>query len=237
MFFDTSSIGAADVDMADSQADKFSSKRPNRKREFLASPFGNEISIGTMNIPIHVKIGRTTFPPNLPPQSIQQHTTMSTLSPHKRARLAQAGSAVSSPFALPSSSTAARPTPPAPQALSSLAAFSTMSPAESFSPFYQAANTQGTGIGLGTAFGTPYAGGGSAATSPISTALFHGSKVLSNIQPSGALPSSSAAKELTSITSVPQQDSPQHLRLALQHLQDTLLVALEAEAKSYFDAV
>lgn len=161
---------------------------------------------------------------------------MSTPSPSKRPRAAQATSAAPSPFAFHSAHMAARPTPPAPPPMSSLAAFSTMSPADSLSPFNHATSGLGSGVGLGTAFGTPYAGG-SAATSPISTALFHGSKVLSNIQPSDHLPSSSVNKQPAPSAAVPQQGSPQHLRLALQHLQDTLLATLETEAATYFDAV
>ncbi|KAJ1023906.1 hypothetical protein NDA13_004740 [Ustilago tritici] len=105
-----------------------------------------------------------------------------------------------------------------------------------------------------------YAGnshGAMTAASPISAALAHGSRVLSNIQaspmygtpmmmnqpypPRFAIQPQQAQQQQngagSKVQTAPQPGSPEYLEFALHHLQTTLLARLEAEAEIYFDAV
>lgn len=99
--------------------------------------------------------------------------------------------------------------------------------------------------------------GAMTAASPISAALAHGSRVLSNIQaspmygtpmmmnqlypPRFAIQAQQAQQQQngagSKVQTAPQPGSPEYLKFALQHLQTTLLARLEAEAEIYFDAV
>lgn len=129
-----------------------------------------------------------------------------------------------------------------------------MSPVDSFSP----ANPEAYPLTGFTPYNTTspaYAGAmtqpGMSAASPISAALAHGSRVLSNIQPSPMYGTPSISQpypgrfvgqqqqqqQQQRPPASPQPGSPEYLRLAIQHLQTTLLTRLEAEAESYFDAV
>lgn len=135
-----------------------------------------------------------------------------------------------------------------------------MSPADAFSP----APVDSYGM---TGF-TPYsttspaymAGATGNAASPISAALAHGSRILSNIQagspfynagttpmpmmvPPQAYPNRIMPMQMGQqmqqprAPAVPQPGSPEYLTLALHHLQTTLLARLEADADAFFDAV
>ncbi|KAJ9479709.1 hypothetical protein PHBOTO_003201 [Pseudozyma hubeiensis] len=197
----------------------------------------------------------------------------STPSPSKRPRIptsSAAASATASPFTAATS----RPTgqrsvgPSGTSATPAPIVGLGMSPMDTYSP------APGTSDAYGISGFTPYsttspayaAGGMASAASPISAALAHGSRVLSNIQaPSpffhnGATPmlpqqgyarypplqSNLAVAQQGAATSQagttkppqtsPQQGSPEYLRLALHHLQTTLLAKLESEAEAFFDA-
>ncbi len=131
-----------------------------------------------------------------------------------------------------------------------------MSPVDSFSP------VPGT-VDAYTGF-TPYsttspayaAGAGMTAASPLSTALAHGSRILSGIQASpfyhpgaGSVPfahhqgrsvpgiQQAPQQPQRQSDGTPQQGSPEYLKAALQHLQTTLLARLESDAEAFFDAV
>ncbi|GAC96803.1 expressed protein [Pseudozyma hubeiensis SY62] len=198
----------------------------------------------------------------------------STPSPSKRPRI-PTSSAVASATASPFTASTSRPSGPRSVGPSGTSANPApiiglgMSPMDTYSP------APGTSDAYGISGFTPYsttspayaAGGLASAASPISAALAHGSRVLSNIQASspffhnnGATPmlpqhgyarypplqSNLAIAQQGASTSQPgttrpqqtspQQGSPEYLRLALHHLQTTLLAKLESEAEAFFDA-
>lgn len=193
-----------------------------------------------------------------------------TPSPSKRPRLPTTSSAVASATASPFAGTArlsnGGPRSVGPSGTSAIVGLG-MSPMDTYSP------VPGTVDAYGMSGFTPYsttspAYGGSAmasAASPISTALAHGSRVLSGIQaaspfysgvmqtmpqqmyPGRYLPGmqpnlpmqQQAASQATAskpAATKPQPGSPEYLRAALSHLQTTLLAKLESEAEAFFDA-
>ena len=108
-------------------------------------------------------------------------------------------------------------------------------------------------------------GGGMNAASPISAALAHGTRVLSGIQAgspwhggtpampqggyggprypvgmqgygNGVMQGQGGQGQQVKTPVVPEQGSPEYLRLALGHLQNTLLARLEADCEGFFDA-
>ncbi|SOV02151.1 uncharacterized protein UDID_05046 [Ustilago sp. UG-2017a] len=188
-----------------------------------------------------------------------------TPSPSKRARLPTAStvpSATASPFP---TGPYARP-PPGPRSVgpsgtSNLAPAIGlgMSPVDALSP----SHPEQYALSGFTPYNTTspaYAGnshGAMTAASPISAALAHGSRVLSNIQaspmygtpmmmnqpypPRFAMQPQQAQQQQngagSKVQTAPQPGSPEYLKFALQHLQTILLARLEAEAEIYFDAV
>lgn len=212
-------------------------------------------------------------PFSLSPPSATTLTAMSTTpSPSKRPRLPTSSavpSATASPF--PTTSRPNGPRSVGPTGTSALGGPAPvvglgMSPADAFSPAPE---------GYGLSGYTPYsttspaytASAGMNAASPISAALAHGSRILSNIQPSpfyngtpmmpqqppygarypgqqpfGMLPMmhptlGQQPQQQQAKPAAPQPGSPEYLRAALQHLQTTLLARLESEAEGFFDAV
>lgn len=135
-----------------------------------------------------------------------------------------------------------------------------MSPMDIYSP------APGTLDAYGMTGFTPYSTtspayiAGATAASPISAALAHGSRVLSGIQagspfnntpmlaqaryapgmmqptPSQLQQQPQQPQQTQTRPAVPQQGSPEYLKIALQHLQTTLLARLESEAEAFFDA-
>ncbi|EST05015.1 hypothetical protein PSEUBRA_005821 [Kalmanozyma brasiliensis GHG001] len=181
-----------------------------------------------------------------------------TPSPSKRPRIptsSAAASATGSPFTVPPRGPKSVG-PTGASALSNGAMVGLgMSPADTFSPAPGTVDTYGmSGFTPYSTTSPAYAAGGPAgsAASPLSTALAHGSRILSSIQPATPfyaaggptplLPGSRFTPNLAQQgqarqqPSTPQQGSPEHLRLALQHLQTTLLARLESETEAFFDA-
>lgn len=200
----------------------------------------------------------------------------STPSPSKRARI-PATSAIASATASPFTGGAVRassgPRSVGPSGTSANPAPIVglgMSPMDSFSPAPGTVDTYAmSGLTPYSATSPAYTVGGTSvmpsAASPISAALAHGTRVLSNIQAAspflnGAVPMHAQAYVRSPpnmhsgqvimpqhqhasqpgasrpVPTLPQQGSPEYLRTALQHLQTTLLARLDSQAEAFFDA-
>ncbi|SJX63481.1 uncharacterized protein SRS1_14237 [Sporisorium reilianum f. sp. reilianum] len=182
-----------------------------------------------------------------------------TPSPSKRPRISTSSavaSATASPFAAgrPSNgprSVGATGTSAAPMPIVGLG----MSPMDTYSPAPGTVDAYGISFTPYSTTSPAYIAGAASAASPISAALAHGSRVLSGIQAGSpfystpmmpqqaryapgmmqATPSQQQTQQQAR-AAVPQLGSPEYLRMALQHLQTTLLARLESEAEAFFDA-
>ncbi|CBQ73642.1 conserved hypothetical protein [Sporisorium reilianum SRZ2] len=187
-----------------------------------------------------------------------------TPSPSKRPRISTSSavaSATASPFAAGRPSNGPRSvggtgTSAAPMPIVGLG----MSPMDTYSPAPGTVDAYGISFTPYSTTSPAYIAGAASAASPISAALAHGSRVLSGIQAGSpfystpmmpqqaryapgmmqATPSQlQLAQQQTqqqARAAVPQLGSPEYLRMALQHLQTTLLARLESEAEAFFDA-